>query len=105
MKEKKNSVTGDLRIPTIRRQPAIRLRVNGRVIEATPGETVLAALTAAGFRVLKKSNVRGEARGAFCGMGVCYECLVTINGVHAQRACVTPVEEGMQIETCKELEL
>ena len=99
MKEKKNSVTGDLRIPTIRRQPAIRLRVNGRVIEATPGETVLAALTAAGFRVLKKSNVRGEARGAFCGMGVCYECLVTINGAPKQRSCMTEVEDNMEIQT------
>jgi len=99
MTEIKNCETGDLRIPTIRRQPAIRLRVNGRVIEATPGETVLAALTAAGFRVLKKSNVRGEARGAFCGMGVCYECLVTINGAPKQRSCMTEVEAGMEIQT------
>jgi predicted molibdopterin-dependent oxidoreductase YjgC len=88
-----------LRITSITRRPAIRIRVNGRLIEATPGETVLAALTAAGFRVLKKSNVRGEARGAFCGMGVCYECLVTINGAPKQRSCMTEVEDNMEIQT------
>jgi len=90
--------TEDLRIASITRRPAIRIRVNGRSIEATPGETVLAALTAAGFRVLKKSNVRGEARGPFCGMGVCYECLVTINGVPKQRSCMTEVDDNMEIQ-------
>lgn len=89
----------DLRITSIRRRPAIHIRVNGRSIEATPGETVLAALTAAGFKVLKKSNVRGEARGPFCGMGVCFECLVTINGVPKQRSCMTEVEDNMAIQT------
>ena len=82
MKEKNT----DLRIAGIERQAAVPILVNGRRVEAIPGETVLAALTAAGFRVLKRSNVRGQARGAFCGMGVCYECLVTINGVPKQRA-------------------
>ncbi|MBU4268660.1 MAG: (2Fe-2S)-binding protein [Acidobacteria bacterium] len=91
--------TENLRVTSIRRRPAIRIQVNGRSIEATPGETVLAALTAAGFKVLKKSNVRGEARGPFCGMGVCYECLVTINGVPKQRSCMTEVEDNMEIQT------
>ncbi|HUU04571.1 MAG TPA: (2Fe-2S)-binding protein [Patescibacteria group bacterium] len=89
----------NLRVTSIMRRPAIRIQVNGRSIEATPGETVLAALTAAGFKVLKKSNVAGEARGPFCGMGVCYECLVTINGVPKQRSCMTEVEENMEIQT------
>ncbi|MFH2107200.1 MAG: (2Fe-2S)-binding protein [Chrysiogenia bacterium] len=89
----------DLRVTSITRRPAIRIQVNGRSIEATPGETVMAALTAVGLRVLKKSNVRGEARGPFCGMGVCYECLVTINGVPKQRSCMTEVEDNMEIQT------
>ena len=92
-------MTEDLRIASITRHPAIRIRVNGRVIAATPGETVLAALTVAGIRVLKKSNVRGEARGAFCGMGACFECLVTINGTPKQRSCMTEVEDDMDIRT------
>lgn len=88
----------NLRVAAIERRPAIRIRVNGRLFEATPGETVLAALTAAGFRILKKSNVRGEARGAFCGMGVCYECLVTINGVPKRRSCMTEIADNMEIQ-------
>jgi ferredoxin len=91
--------TAGVRVAGITRRPAIQIHVNGRTIKATPGETVLAALTAAGFRILKKSNVRGEVRGAFCGMGVCYECLVTINGVPKQRACMTEVEDHMEIQT------
>ena len=93
MKEK----NADLRIAGIERKATIRLRVNGRSVAAIPGETVLAALTAAGFKVLKKSNVRGEARGPFCGMGVCYECLVTINGVPKQRSCMVEVADDMEI--------
>jgi len=89
----------DLRVTSITRRPAIHISVNGRMIEATPGETVLAALTAMGLRVLKKSNVNGEARGPFCGMGVCFECLVTINGVPKQRSCMTEVEDNMAIQT------
>ncbi len=92
-------MTDELRVAAIERRPAVSIRVNGRPVQATPGETVLAALTAAGLRVLKKSNVRGEARGAFCGMGVCYECLVTINGVPKQRSCMTEVEADMEIQT------
>jgi hypothetical protein len=87
----------NLRIAGIDRCQMVHIRVNGRSVSATPGETVLAALTAAGLKTLKKSNVRGEARGAFCGMGVCYECLVTINGVPKQRSCMVEVAENMEI--------
>jgi predicted molibdopterin-dependent oxidoreductase YjgC len=91
-------MTEDLRVANIDRRETINIHVNGRAIAATPGETVMAALTAAGFKILKKSNVRGEARGPFCGMGVCYECLVTINGVPKQRSCMTEVEDNMEIQ-------
>jgi sarcosine oxidase subunit alpha len=87
----------DLHVASIDRREAIHIRVNGREIAATPGETVLAALTAAGYKVLKKSNVRGEDRGPFCGMGVCYECLVTIDGVPKRRSCMVEVAENMEI--------
>jgi predicted molibdopterin-dependent oxidoreductase YjgC len=87
----------DLRIAGIERSPAIHIRVNGRTVKAVPGETVLAALTADGYKVLKKSNVRGEARGPFCGMGVCYECLVTIDGVPKQRSCMVEAQDSMEI--------
>jgi D-hydroxyproline dehydrogenase subunit gamma len=89
--------TADLRIAAIDRRGMVTIRVNGRSVAAFPGETVLAALTAAGFKVLKKSNVRGEDRGPFCGMGVCYECLVTIDGVPKQRSCMVEVAENMEV--------
>ena len=92
----KDKIT-DLRIAGIDRRETISIRVNGRGVAAVRGETVLAALTAAGFKVLKKSNVRGEDRGPFCGMGVCYECLVTIDGVPKQRSCMVEVTENMEI--------
>lgn len=88
---------GDLRIPSVKRSERIAIRVNGRRITAFRGETVLAALAAAGLRKLRKSHVFGEPRGALCGMGVCYECQLTIDRVPNRRACMTEVEEGMEI--------
>jgi D-hydroxyproline dehydrogenase subunit gamma len=89
----------DLRIPSIKRNEKITIEVNGRGIEAYKGETVLAALMAAGHKQLKKNPVNHEPRGALCGMGVCFECTVTINGVPNIRACMTEVQEGMKITT------
>jgi predicted molibdopterin-dependent oxidoreductase YjgC len=85
----------NLRSSALRTQP-VTIMVNGNRIEAFAGETVYAALSAAGFMVFRESK-RGESRGVFCGMGVCYECLVTIDGKPKQRACMTPVREGMEI--------
>jgi sarcosine oxidase subunit alpha len=96
MGREKNKPEG-LRIAGIDRSGEIHIRVNGRSVAAVPGETVLAALTAAGYKVLKKSNVHGEARGPFCGMGVCYECLVTIDGVPKQRSCMVEAQDDMEI--------
>ncbi len=89
----------DLRIDTIKRKQKITLKVNGTEIQAYKGETVLAALIAAGYKTLKNNPVNQEPRGALCGMGVCFECTVTINGVPNIRACMTEVSEGMNIET------
>ena len=55
-----------------------------------------AALTAAGVTALRRSR-GGEARGIFCGMGVCHECLVTVDGRPGQRACMTGVRDGMAV--------
>ena len=91
--------------PKITRGRKISLRVDGQDIEAFEGESVASALLAAGITTLRRSKDHEQPRGLYCGMGVCYECLVTIGGVHAQRACVTPAEDGMVIETCQEVEL
>ncbi len=91
--------------PKIVRGRRISLRVDGQDIEAFEGESVASALLSAGIMTLRLSHARETPRGLYCGMGVCYECLVTIDGLHAQRACVIPAVGGMVIETCKEVEL
>lgn len=79
------------------RNGSFEVRVGDRALEAREGQTVAAVLCEAGIRVLRSSPA-GEPRGLFCAMGVCFECLVTVDGVPDQRACVTPVRPGMQIE-------
>lgn len=76
----------------------ITITVNGRPVPAWPGQSVHAALMAAGIRTLGSGPRHDRNRGVFCGMGVCYECLITVNGRTCQQACMQEVEEGMEVE-------
>ncbi len=87
----------DLRIASMARGPEITLVVNGRECPAHQGESVHAALLAAGYRTLRNMPRSHRPRGFFCGMGVCYDCLVTIDGAPNQRACMTLVHDRMEI--------
>ena len=89
----------DLRIGTIKRKEKVKLLVNGKEIPAYKGETILAALMASGYKKLKRSPLKKESRGALCGMGVCFECMVTVNGIPNIRSCMTEVENNMEIGT------
>jgi D-hydroxyproline dehydrogenase subunit gamma len=82
-----------------RRASAITVRVDGREVSASAGETVASVLLAEGIRIFRYTAKQGEPRGVFCGMGACYECLVTVDGAPNVRACVTTVEPGMVIQT------
>jgi predicted molibdopterin-dependent oxidoreductase YjgC len=82
----------------VRRGRPLRFSVNGQEVEAYEGETVAAALLAADQVVLRRTVRRDEPRGFFCGMGVCFDCLVSIDGRPNQQACLTPVIDGMQVE-------
>jgi predicted molibdopterin-dependent oxidoreductase YjgC len=79
----------------------VTIRVDGKAVEAFAGETVFAALTAAGIRAFRHpSTLPAEpARGGLCGMGVCQECRVTVDGAPDRRACMTEVRAGMEIGT------
>jgi len=66
---------------------------------AYPGETVAGALVAAGRVHFRRTSDRCEWRGYYCGMGVCWECLVVVDGRPNVRACTTFVKDGMRIET------
>jgi sarcosine oxidase subunit alpha len=94
-----------LHLPQVKRGQKVQIFINGRPVEAYAGETVAAVFMAEGIRTFRHTAKRAEPRGLFCGMGVCYECLVTVNGVHAVRACMTPVSDGMRVETDAELRL
>ncbi len=78
-------------------RPVVRLTVDGRDIEAREGDTVAAALLASGLDSCRTTPVSGAPRGPFCMMGVCFECLVTVDGVGNRQGCLTPVAEGMQV--------
>lgn len=91
-------MTQDLRIHACPRGKQVTIQVNGLPVTAFEGESVHAALTAAGIHPLRHT-LSGEARGAFCGMGLCYECLVTVNHIPDQRACMTVIQDGMEIQT------
>lgn len=69
----------------------------GRRYTARPGETVGMALWRHGERTLRHSSGDGEARGMFCAMGVCFECLVRADG-RLVRACLLPVRDGLAVE-------
>ena len=83
----------------IERGQAIQFLVDGHPIPAYEGETIAAALLAAGRRTFRHTVPGGEPRGVFCGIGVCFDCLVTVDGTQTVRACVTPVSDGMRVST------
>jgi NADH dehydrogenase/NADH:ubiquinone oxidoreductase subunit G len=80
------------------RGPAVTITVNGRPIQTFLGETVAGALLAAGQRTWRRTT-QGEPRGLFSGMGICFDCTVTVDGIPNVRACLTPVNDGMEITT------
>lgn len=86
-----------MRHPIPRGNP-ITLRLNGRPVTAFEGETIAAVLLAEQQRVFRRT-AGGQPRGLFCGMGICYDCLVTVNRTATRRACTTPVADGMVIDT------
>jgi predicted molibdopterin-dependent oxidoreductase YjgC len=78
---------------------SISFEVDGRRLDARPGDSVAAALLAAGQAICRTTPVTGTPRAPYCMMGVCFECLVTIDGVGNRQACLVRVAEGMKVET------
>lgn len=75
----------------------VRFTFDGATVAASVGQTLAAALTNAGYRAFRKT-AKDDQRGIFCGMGVCQDCLVTVDGVPNRRACMTKVADGQQVE-------
>lgn len=75
----------------------MHITVDGTSLQAFTGESVAAVLMAAERREFRVTARRGQSRGLFCGMGVCYDCLVVIDGEPGRRACMTLVKDGMDV--------
>ena len=80
------------------RGPAVTITVDGIPIQTFQGETIAGALLANGQRAWRRT-AQGEPRGLFCGIGICFDCTVTVDGVPFVRACLTPVTDGMDVKT------
>ena len=76
----------------------LNLFVNGAAVSVPEGSMVSAAVAVAGYTSLRRS-VTGEARGPLCGMGICFECRVTISGEIHSRSCQILCEQGMEVWT------
>ena len=76
----------------------IQIRVNGKTVSVSAGTVVAAAVAQAGQLCFRRS-LMGEYRGPLCGMGICMECRVTINGQPHVRSCQILCEAGMEVQT------
>lgn len=79
--------------------PMVKIVVDGEPMEAREGEMIAAALIATGKKYFRKTIKTHEPRGIYCGIGRCTDCVMTVNGIPNVRTCITPVEDGMVIET------
>lgn len=73
--------------------------IDGRAAEAQAGDSVAAALLANGVQTCRATPVSGAPRAPYCMMGVCFDCLVTIDGVGNRQGCQVRLEPGMRVET------
>ena len=86
-------------LPIFHRGKPIEVTIDGRKVQAYEGELVSTVLLAEGISIFGRKHTTGRPAGIYCGMGVCYECLVTVNGVKNTRACQTYACDRMVIDT------
>ncbi|MBV1798993.1 (2Fe-2S)-binding protein [Siccirubricoccus sp. G192] len=81
--------------------PARRIgfSLDGVAVQGAEGDTVAAALLALGRTACRETAVSGAPRGPYCMMGVCFDCLVVIDGLGNRQGCLVPLREGMVVET------
>lgn len=79
----------------------VKITVDGKEIFCYENEMIAAALLANGINVFRETEKKHEPRGIFCAIGRCTDCVMVVDGIPNVRTCVTPVKEGMVIETQK----
>ena len=75
----------------------VHFQFNGVAVTATQGQTIAAALIADGWKSLRKTRVKGKPRSIFCGIGVCFDCVVIVDTIANQRSCLIEVTNGMNV--------
>jgi predicted molibdopterin-dependent oxidoreductase YjgC len=75
------------------------VHVDGRALTAYDGDTIAAVLWRDGRRAWRRTRGAGQPRGLFCGIGACYDCLVSVDGVSGVRACVAPAFADAYVST------
>lgn len=78
--------------------PQVRIVFEGQALLAQAGDTVAAALLAGNHWRFRTTPVSGAIRGPFCMMGICFDCLVEIDGVANRQACMVEVRDGMRVK-------
>jgi aerobic-type carbon monoxide dehydrogenase small subunit (CoxS/CutS family) len=77
----------------------ISFTFNGEEIRCVSGQSIAASLIAADKRELRKTRFGDEPRSIFCGIGICYDCVVVVDGVANQRSCLIEAKQGMKVES------
>jgi D-hydroxyproline dehydrogenase subunit gamma len=75
----------------------VQFRFNGESVTAPAGDTIAAALLAAGHTTFRRSPASAALRGPYCVMGACFECMVEIAGIGGRQACMTEARDGMEV--------
>lgn len=79
----------------------VTFQFDGQTFEGYENDTIASALLANGIRTLRKHEETGNPRGIYCNIGHCYECRVTVDDASNIRACLTPIQENMVVESGK----
>jgi predicted molibdopterin-dependent oxidoreductase YjgC len=83
---------------------SVTVSIDGKRVSARKGQTIAAVMEMGGERIVRQTRKYGKARGLYCGMGMCFDCIVVVNGKR-ERACMRKVEDGMQIALLRAAEL
>lgn len=79
----------------------ITFTFNGNPIQCEEGQSIAAALINSDQRELRKTRFGDEPRSIFCGIGICFDCVVVVNGVANQRSCLIEAHDGMKVESAQ----
>lgn len=86
-----------MELPTAERPRTVEIEVEGRRVPALEGESLASALLNAGVAAFRRTPVSGQPRAPLCLMGVCFECLVEVDGAQNVQSCMVEVRNGMQV--------